>query len=138
MNTLVTSSFLGWREIAFLSSQGFTMTTDEDDSEQRFTSSSEVEEIYDGWEPSKDGSSLTNWSDLTDKNSPHYGRRYITAYKYTNNGYENVLVFSSSPHNSGQLFSLIGVGSFREWEHNINDPAFGLAHWMSYNNIYLG
>jgi len=138
MKSITTSYFFGWKTVAFLSSQGFVKTEDEDG--QTFTSTENVEEIFDGWEPSKDGSTPTRWSELSDKSSAHYGRRYVTAYSYTKGKYENVLLFSSSPHHNGELHSLIGVGSLSDWNRFVvNDSKnFGLTHWMEYNSISLG
>ena len=137
-----TTPFQGWKVVDFLASQGFHHFRDLEGQEDVFASPHRVQQIRDCWEPSPDGSRLRNWSELSDPDSVHHGRRYVTAYKFTNpRGYVNVVAFSSSPHQSGELRSLIGLGSYTDWKQFVEDDESeaqdGLRRWLQSNAVYF-
>lgn len=136
--TIETTHFQNWKVVALLRGLGFEWTRTEDT--DVFTSKSPVTVIYDGWEPSKDGSRLTDWSDLSRPESPHFGRRYLTAFRFTSpDGYDDVIVWSGSPHQSGEYIHPVGLSTWADWQQfvKVAPRRFGLGHWFEYNSISL-
>ncbi len=139
-NVISTTQYQTWKVVALLKGLGFRLGRTEDGDD--FYIDGPVEEVYDAWEPSKDGSRLTEWSDLSDPESPHFGRRYLTAYKFkTEEGHEDVIVWSSSPHTSEQLFEPVGLSSYEDWKRYVEEDDQpdqpGLVRWLKNNGISL-
>ncbi len=134
-----TTHYQSWKVVGFL--RGLGLRHERTEYGDEFISPLSVERVWDGWgDPSKDGSRLTDWSDLSDPASPHFGRRYVEAFRFrTPEGHENVVAFSASPHNSGELRTLIGLSSYHDWKVMVEDEPgrFGFVHWLEYNGITI-
>lgn len=133
-----TTHFQNWKVVTLLRGLGFTLERGED--EDIFVHGSEIRCVYEGWNESADGSVMTSFSELSDPESPHYGRHYVTAFRFTApGGYDNVVAWYSSSTNSAQLFTVIGLGSYQDWQKMVEDEPerFGLNHWLRYNRIEI-
>jgi len=139
LGSFETTQFQTWKAVALLKGLGFEHTRNWNSDE--FTSvHGTVECVFDAWEPSKDGSRLTEWSDLGDPSSPHYGRRYLTAFAFTTaEDYRDVIVWSSSPHSSGQLFEIVALLSETEWKRFVEEQpeSYGVSHVLKYFEVKL-
>lgn len=119
-----TTHFQSWKVVAFLRGLGFSHRRDIENGVDIFTSQNPVECIFEGRGPS------------SRKNTACYKQ----AYRFVGSGgYDNVIVWESSSTNSAQLFTVIGLGSYRDWKLMVEDEPerFGLGHWLEYNLVSI-
>jgi hypothetical protein len=110
-----TTHYQRWQTVALMRGLGFIHHRHEEG--DTFRSPGLVKKIHEGWTPSTDGSRLTGFEDLGNPTSPHYGRRYVTAFQFKGPGeYDNVLAWQSSNSTPGQLFHPIALSSLEDWE----------------------
>lgn len=148
----LTLGFQGWKTVALLKGLGFGhKRTAEGDVIKSFGDlpsggTNAFQKVFEGWEPSKDGSRLTNWEDLNDPGSPHYGRRYLVAYRYDTGRWREqkahrstVLVFETSPHGDEPPSRLVAVGDYGFWLQCVQDQpeTYGLNHWLAHEGVSL-
>lgn len=103
---------------------------------------SRIDEVFEGWEPSADGSRLEDWSQLGDSDSVHYRRRYVRAFRFTTPaGHQNVVAFSCSPHQSEELHEIVGLSSARDWDRLVEskpkDDDSGVTEWLQKFEVKL-
>jgi len=134
-----TTHFQSWKICALLRGLGFTHKRVPEENVDVFTSEFPVECVYDGWTPNEDGSRLSSFEQLGDPDSPHYGRHYVTAFRFTGpGGYDNVLVWHSSSSTSGQLFAVIALGSYADWERMVAEGTYeAWNRWFHYNEVTI-
>ncbi len=154
---IFSTSFFGWATIALLKGLGGVHFRSSEGELVRF--SKELRVIFEGWEPSKDGSRLTDWEDLGDPGSPHYRRRYLKVFafqvkskfyikKNTHVGYcertelhENVVAFSCSAHQDDELHEIVGLSSADDWDRLVESRPegddSGVTEWLRANEVKL-
>ncbi len=136
---IFTTQYQNWKTVTLLKGLGFEVDR-ERVGDNLVTKSGPVVHIFHGWEPSKDGSRLTSGDDLSNPDSPHYGRRYLDAFLFwTPEGYADVVVWNSSPHGDDQLYEVVGLSSYEDWKVFVEErpEEFGLSHWLEFNSISL-
>jgi hypothetical protein len=128
---IFTTQFQSWKICALLKGLGFThKRTNAGD--YFFCETAEI--IYDDWEP-RPGAPAIRWPDLNDTTSLNFRRRYLTAYRVTVNGHDNVLVWVASPHESDQLFSVCALCSYYDFQYAMAQD--GLAHVLACDSVAL-
>lgn len=116
-NTIDTSHFQSWKIRALMSGLGFTCTSND---VQTFSTGSPVECIYEGWHPAN--TKPVDWQE----NVPEY----LVGYSF---GHNRVIVWSSSPHDSGQLYYPVALGLLDEFLQDCD--AKTLPQWLEYNRV---
>lgn len=153
--TIHSSQMFGFRTVALMRGFGFRHERSEDGdtfhsckvqdpyapANARFVPS-RIDEVFEGWEPSLDGSRLSDWQELGDPDSMHYRRRYIKAFRFTTpDGHKNVVAFSCSPHNSEELHEVVGLSSVADWDRLVeNRPEgddSGVTEWLRTSEVKL-
>jgi len=134
---MFTLSYQTWRVVALLRGLGFIHTRRADG--DSFRSTNVVRNVYSGMSPSKDGSRLTDPDDVYDDDSPHYGRVYVSVYRFTDpTGHQNVIVWLSNSGSFDQLFFPIALGSYESWMQMMEKEDYHTWQiWIDSNRVNL-